>query len=98
MHKDLEEYYIRENMRRLDEVKQLQFAEGLFFYRPGDLLLIHVDTSKTEMKLAKTRRAFNRLASFLGYDHGNVVCQVLFKKAPRSKTFEKPITITICYT
>jgi hypothetical protein len=31
MHKDLEEYYIRENIRRLNEIKQLQYMEGFFF-------------------------------------------------------------------
>jgi hypothetical protein len=53
MHKDLEEYYIRENLKRLDEVKQLQNVEGLFFYKPGDILLIHIDNAKNAEKLNK---------------------------------------------
>jgi hypothetical protein len=53
-------------MKKLNEVKQLRFAEGLFFYKPGDILLIHIDTSKTEIMLAKTRKAFNFHAIFLG--------------------------------
>jgi hypothetical protein len=98
MHKDLEEYYIRENMRRLDEVKVLQFTEGLLFYRPGDILLIHVDFKKTDQKLAKTRRTFNHLATFLGYDHGNIVCKVIYKTTLKSRIFENTITIPIYYT
>jgi hypothetical protein len=98
MHKDLEEYYIRENMRRLDEVKVLQFTEGLLFYRPGDILLIHVDFKKTAQKLAKTRKTFNHLATFLGYDHKNIVYQVIYKTSLKSRIFENPITIPIYYT
>jgi hypothetical protein len=78
MHKDLEEYYIRENLKRLEEVKHQQNIEGLFFYKPGDILLIHLDNSKNIDKLNKKRRVFNRLATFLDYNHGNVVCQVLY--------------------
>jgi hypothetical protein len=79
MHKDLEEYYIRENMNRAEEVKSMQISEGLFLYKPGNILLIHLNFSKTKDKLNKTRRTFNRLAEFLNYDHGNVVCQVIRK-------------------
>jgi hypothetical protein len=50
------------------------------------------------MKLAKTRRVFNRLATFLGYDNGNIVCHILFKKDLRAIFFQKPITIPIYYT
>jgi hypothetical protein len=53
MHKDLEEYYIIENLKRLDEVKQLQNIEGLFFYKPDDILLIHIDNAKNTERLNK---------------------------------------------
>jgi hypothetical protein len=100
IHKDLKEYFIKENLKKLDEVKQLQNIEGLFFYKPGDILLIHIDNAKNAEKLNKKRRTFNRLATFLSYNHGNVVCQVLFKNdILRSKnTYEKPITLPIFYT
>jgi hypothetical protein len=66
-------------MKRAEEVKEMQSAEGLFLYEPGDILLIHLDFSKIQEKLNKTRRTFNRLAQFLAYDHGNVVCRILRK-------------------
>jgi hypothetical protein len=102
MHKDLEEYYIRENMNRAEEVKLMQSVEGLFLYKPGDVLLIHHDFSKTADKLNKTRRTFNRLAEFLGYDHGNVVCRVLRRTShmneDEKKEVNKTIVIPIFYT
>jgi hypothetical protein len=74
-------------------------VEGLFFYKPGDILLIHIDNVKNAEWLNKKRRTFNRLATFLGYDHGNVVCQVLYNNILRSKnTYDRPITIPIFYT
>jgi hypothetical protein len=100
IHKDLEEYYIRENLRRIDEVKHLQKIEGHFFYKPGDILLVHIDNAKNADKLNKKRRIFNRLATFLAYDHGNVVCQVLYKndQLHPNKLYKRPITPPNYYT
>jgi choline kinase len=97
MHKDLEEIYIRENMKRLEEVKVMQEEAGFFLYKPGNILLVHVDNAKNERMLKKKRRVFNHLAVFIEYDHGNVVCQVLMK-TDVLKTFEKPITIPTYFT
>jgi hypothetical protein len=77
MNPDLEEYFIRENLDRLAEAKTLQREAGFFDYRPGNVLLIHLDKSKTKEGFDKKRRAFNELALFVQYQNGNVVCDRL---------------------
>ena len=98
---ELEEYYIRQQMKRLDEVKGIQQGEGLFSYKPGNILLIHLNLSKTEEKLRKKRRVFNRLAAFHKYNNGNVICSVLERydgKTIPSKLKYGNIEIPIFYT
>jgi hypothetical protein len=75
---ELEQVFIRENQYRLDAANKLQHAAGLFNYKPGDILLIHLDTSKDETAMQKKRRIFNKLAEFVEYEYGNVRCRVLF--------------------
>jgi hypothetical protein len=74
---DLEEYFIREQLERLKEVKALQRDAGFFDYRPGNVLLIHIDKSKTSKKFDKKRRVFNEVAIFREYQNGNVLCDRL---------------------
>lgn len=74
---EIEEYYIRQQMKRLDEVKKLQEKNEFFNYKPGNVLLIHLSFAKTKDKLRKRRRVFNRLAIFDSYVNGNVRCSVL---------------------
>jgi hypothetical protein len=94
MNKDLEEYFIREQLYRLEEVKKLQTEEGFYHYKPGNVLLVHIDNSKTIKRFAKKRRVFSRLGVFIDYEHGNVVCKIL----SNTDEFNKPITIPIFYT
>jgi hypothetical protein len=75
---ELEQVFIRENQYRLDEINKLQHEAGLFNYKPGNILLIHLDTSKEPTAMQKHRRIFNRLAEFIGYEYGNVRCRILF--------------------
>jgi hypothetical protein len=77
MNKELEEYFIREQLYRLEEIKKLQAEEGFFLYKPGNVLLVHIDNSKTSKRFAKKRRVFSRLVVFIDYEHGNVVCKIL---------------------
>jgi hypothetical protein len=94
MNKDLEEYYIREQLYRLEEIKKLQAEEGFYLYEPGNVLLVHIDNSKTNKRFAKKRRVFSRLGVFISYEHGNVVCKIL----TNTEEFKKPITVPIFYT
>jgi hypothetical protein len=95
MNKDLEEYFIREQLYRLEEIKKLQAEEGFFLYKPGNVLLVHIDNSKTRRKFTKKRRVFSRLGVFLDYENGNVICKILTNT---EEEFNKPITIPIFYT
>jgi hypothetical protein len=85
--KDLEGIFIRENKNKLDDIKQLQDSNGLFDFKSGNILLVHLDYSKTPMRFNKIRRKFNALAYFLEYTNGNVKCRLL-------KPFELTESIT----
>jgi hypothetical protein len=97
MNPDIEEYYIRENMSRLDEVTTLQREAGFFNYKPGNALLIHINKAKTNEKFDKKRRAFNEVARFVRYENGNVNCERL-TRAGGKIVGDKRITIPIYYT
>jgi hypothetical protein len=74
---ETEDYFIRENSYKLQEIKQLQRNEGLFNYQSGNILHIHLSELKTEQKFDKRRRNFDKLVEFIGYEFGNVVCRLL---------------------
>jgi hypothetical protein len=72
--RDLERYFIKENEYRLQDINERQEEAGLRDYKPGNILLIHLDFAKTGSKFTKKRRTFNKLAKFIYYDFGNVKC------------------------
>jgi hypothetical protein len=72
--RDLEGLLIRKNKERCDVVEQKQRKKGLFEYEKGNVLLVHLDLSRTPYRFMKKRRTFNALAIFLNYWHGNVRC------------------------
>jgi hypothetical protein len=74
---ETEDYFIRESYYKLQEIKKLQRDEGLFDYQRGNVLLVHLSEYKTEQKFDKRRRNFDRLAIFVSYNFGNVVCRLL---------------------
>ncbi|KAA6366826.1 MAG: hypothetical protein EZS28_037647, partial [Streblomastix strix] len=65
---ELEAYFIKKNDKKLREVKQKQQEEGLTKYKPGNILMIHVDYLRTMHRYMKQRRNFNELAKFIKYD------------------------------
>ncbi|KAA6367693.1 MAG: hypothetical protein EZS28_036780, partial [Streblomastix strix] len=69
---ELEGYFIRKNDKKLREVKQDQQDQGFTKYKPGNILMIHVDYLRTMHRYMKQRRNFNELAKFIKYDNGNV--------------------------
>ncbi|KAA6386553.1 MAG: hypothetical protein EZS28_017921 [Streblomastix strix] len=87
---DLEEIFIRKHNKELQEAKHKQIFEGLHNFQKGNIIMIHVDYSRTLHVFMKQRRNFNELAEFVAYVHGNVCCQPLrpFKDL---KTIEIPI-------
>jgi hypothetical protein len=59
--RDLERYYMKENEYKLEEINQKQKELGL----KENILLIHLDFSKTSNRFNKKRRNFNKLAKFI---------------------------------
>jgi hypothetical protein len=47
---------MKENEYKLEEINQKQKKLGLKEYEPGNILLIHLDFSKTSSKFIKKRR------------------------------------------
>ena len=74
---DLEWRYIRMMMNKLLDIKKQQKSKGLLSYKPGNIILIHLDKGKTQKKHEKRRRVFNEIAEFINYDNGNVRCRIL---------------------
>jgi hypothetical protein len=102
--KDIEGYFIREQMYRLEEIKNRQAEAGFFNYKPGDILLIHRDNSKLPLdRYTKRRRVFNRVARFIRYIYGNVEC-IIYKRGvsglPETTKVDKnhPIIVPIYHT
>jgi hypothetical protein len=94
----LEEHFIRKNKYKLEEIRQLQDEAGFYSYYPGNILLIHLDESKKN-PFADKRRIFNKLASFIRYQNGNVVCFLLLKdEEMRLGRFRREIEIPIYNT
>jgi hypothetical protein len=79
-----------------------QEVAGFFIYRPGNILLVHINMSKTNIPRATKRRAtFNRLAEFIGYEQGNVCYKVLEKQIAKNISllfWKSPNVIQIYYT
>ncbi|KAA6356237.1 MAG: hypothetical protein EZS28_048236 [Streblomastix strix] len=72
---DLEGKYIRSQMKKLNEAKQSQ--SQLTKLTKGNIILIHLDLSKTALKFNKQRRQFNELAIFEKYQHGNIIYRLM---------------------
>jgi hypothetical protein len=100
-HKALEECFFRDNISRAQKMHKKQEVAGFFMYRPGNILLVHVDMLKVHMPRATKRRAtFNRLAEFIGYEYGSVRCKVLEKQITEGNSlfWKNPIVVPIYYT
>jgi hypothetical protein len=100
-HKALEECFIRDNIVRAQEMHKKQETSGFLMYRPGNILLVHIDMTKTGIPRATKRRAtFNRFAEFIGYERGNVCCKVLEKQIAEGVSifWKSQIILPIYYT
>jgi hypothetical protein len=56
--------------------QERQRKEKLLKYKTGNVIMVHLNFSRTPYKFLKIRRKFNALAIFQAYHHGNVVCTV----------------------
>ena len=95
MHEDYEAQgiYIRANKQLLKQQKQKQIDKGLFNYRVGNILLIHLDLSRTPMVFQKKRRNFDHIGEFKRYMNGNVVVKLMNSQLPKN-IIEVPIYYT----
>ena len=74
---ELEWKYIRKMKMKLRDITEKQSLKGLLTYKPGNILLAHIDKEKITKKHEKRRRVFNELVKFIKYSNGNVVCELL---------------------
>jgi hypothetical protein len=85
---DKEWQYIRYCIEKLEIILQRQqYLQG---YKPGNILLVHLEFGRTPEKFEKPRRYWNRVAEFIGYHHGNVMIRLL--------STGKTVVIPIYYT
>ena len=77
MTEDLEWAYIREKDRELIKVLDRLKDDGYHSYEPGNILMVHLDNSKTPNRMKKRRRNFEDIGEFLGYKNGNVIVKML---------------------
>lgn len=91
---DLEWQYIRMMRNKLQTIKEKQCLKGLLRYKRGNIILVHLDRGKTNIKHEKRRRVFNEIAEFLSYNNGNVLCKLLKPYNNETALIEVPIIYT----
>jgi hypothetical protein len=72
---EIEDYFIRKNLGKLEEIREAQYEAGLLKYQPGNVIRLYFRRGKTEAKFSKRRYNFDTLAEFIRYEHGNVMCR-----------------------
>ena len=92
---DIEWKYIRAMDRKLRDVQKLLAKNGYAEYKPGNILLMHVDKNKTDLRMAKKRRNFDELGEFICYINGGV--QVKWLTKPVNSNMNE-IRVPIFYT
>ena len=92
MHTDIDKEweYIRQKTEELNDAKLKQYQHGLFNYKPGDRIRIHLEYSKTNQLFDKRRRQFDREGTFIQYINGNCLIQL-----DKGQKIEVPVYFTI---
>jgi ribosomal protein L21E len=65
---DFEEQYIRWCIELLNKRQKHQHALGLYDYKPGNILLLHIDESKTKRMFKKKRGYWSHIGVFIKYE------------------------------
>ena len=94
-HPEVEYQYIRWCERKLSEIIDNQKRLGYLDYKPGNVLMVHIDKGKTSEKHDKRRRFFDKLGVFVRYDHGNVVVDMLVKGVRVHSTGDAKMRLTV---
>jgi len=74
---DLEWVYIRNKIRKLQEVRHNLMNKGLMGFEPGNILQCALSHGKSRETFNKRRRVFDKLAMFIRYHNGNAVIRIL---------------------
>jgi hypothetical protein len=91
---EIEAAYIDYQKQNLGIIIDKQQKANLFNYDEGDILLAHIDLSKTPYRFDKRRRIFNELVEFVEYKNGNVICHPLDRATYGPRAIEIPIFYT----
>ncbi|KAA6394724.1 MAG: hypothetical protein EZS28_009749 [Streblomastix strix] len=87
---DLEGKFIRLKQQQLELQLIKQQREQLFDFKSGNILMVHVDYSRTGIRFQIQRRQFNELATFITYNNGNVEQErTEFKDRPKKYTSQE---------
>jgi hypothetical protein len=89
---DLEWQYIRACQERVRVVNDFYRRAGVSDYRRGNILVLHMDYSKTANRFAKQRRYWNEFGVFIAYEHGNVKVGIMNNNAMQA------VTVPVYYT
>jgi hypothetical protein len=73
----LEAEHIRECEAEVKRANSQRLHAGLLTYESGFILLVHITYEKTRLKWHKRRRNFDELATFVRYDDGHAVVDLL---------------------
>lgn len=72
-----QEYEYIDTMNKLTNIqKQKQYKEGLYNFQYGDKIKIYINPSKTNESYVKKRGNYVYEATFIEYNHGNVICEL----------------------
>jgi hypothetical protein len=97
-HPEWEDQYIRYCLKRLSKAEQHQQQAKLLNYQAGDVLLIHLDLSKTADGMQKRRKFWNRIGTFVEYDHGNVRVALEYPVRTANQTLTHDVIVPVYFT
>jgi hypothetical protein len=93
---ELETMWINKCQLHNHRIKLQQQSEGILSYQKGNILMIHLDKSKTKTAFDKRRRSFEYLGEFIEYRHGNVIVNLLSNRFQKiGNAAEIPIYFTV---
>jgi hypothetical protein len=90
---EIEDQYIRWCIEKLNRIREKTYRQGLYSYKEGNILLLHLDAGKTPEKYKKIRSYWNGIGVFRGYaSQSAVVVQLL------DSVTGKNVSVPVYYT
>jgi hypothetical protein len=97
-HPEWEDQYIRYCLERLSRAERHQREAKLLNYQAGDILLIHLDLSKTADGMQKRRKFWNRIGTFVEYVHGNVRVALEYPVRISNQNYTHDVVVPVYFT